>query len=337
MLTTQDFWEKKFTLVPEDKIASAGSCFAQHISRRLATAGYDFLDVEPAPQGLPPEKHQKYGYGVYSGRYGNIYTSRQLLELAEEATGARPSLDYSWEKDGRYFDPLRPGVEPSGLSSHEEVMHHRAYHLRCLRDLLQQCDVFVFTFGLTETWICERSGRALPVAPGTIAGDYDPDLYKFHNLTHAEVLADMQKFMQLMDDLRPEKPRRYLFTVSPVPLTATATAQHVLPATTYSKSVLRAVAGELAQSSPDIDYFPSYEVISSHWSRGHFFAPNLRSVLPAGVSAAMRIFFQQHAAGGAPDLPETQHQTEKSTSGSSEDAGADDLMCEEALLAGFGQ
>ena len=37
---------------------------------------------------------------------------------------------------------------------------------------------------------------------------------------------------------------RLVLTVSPVPLAATASGSHVLPATIYSKSVLRAAAQE---------------------------------------------------------------------------------------------
>jgi hypothetical protein len=87
---------------------------------------------------------------------------------------------------------------------------------------------------------------------------------------------------------------RFLLTVSPVPLTATASSDHVLTATTYSKSVLRAVAGQLTQEHADIDYFPSYELIASHWSGGAFFDLNLRTVTSDGVEAAMRLFFSQH-------------------------------------------
>ncbi|WP_428660504.1 GSCFA domain-containing protein [Reyranella sp.] len=46
---------------------------------------------------------------------------------------------------------------------------------------------------------------------------------------------------------------RFLLTVSPVPLKASASQNHVLAATTYSKSVLRAVAGQLADTYDDVD------------------------------------------------------------------------------------
>ena len=36
---------------------------------------------QPPPALLPTDLHSRFGYGIYSGRYGNIYTARQLLQL----------------------------------------------------------------------------------------------------------------------------------------------------------------------------------------------------------------------------------------------------------------
>ncbi|MFX6250479.1 hypothetical protein ABTF88_21205, partial [Acinetobacter baumannii] len=35
-----------FTLRPEDKVATAGSCFAQHIARHLSRSGFNYYVVE---------------------------------------------------------------------------------------------------------------------------------------------------------------------------------------------------------------------------------------------------------------------------------------------------
>ena len=81
-----------------------------------------------------------------------------------------------------------------------------------------------------------------------------------------------------------------LLTVSPVPMTATANDEHVLVASTHTKSVLRAVAGELAREEPAIDYFPSYEIITAPPFRASHFQPNMREVAPAGVEFVMSRF-----------------------------------------------
>lgn len=252
------------------------------------------MDVEPAPAGWASEDARRHGFGLFSARYGNIYTARQLLQLALEALGRRAPQDRVWEKGGRFFDALRPSVDPAGHATEAAVLGLRAAHLAAVRKLLGEIDVLVFTLGLTETWEASADGTAYPVAPGTLAGAFDPARYRFRNLRYPEIRADMEAFRALLHEINPAA--RMILTVSPVPLTATASGGHVLVASSYSKSTLRAVAGDLAEDHADIAYFPSYEIIASHPGRAMFFNPDLRSVNPAGVEYVMRHFFR--AAGG---------------------------------------
>jgi hypothetical protein len=149
-------------------------------------------------------------------------------------------------------------------------------------------------------------------------------------------MADMQAVLDLLAQANPRL--RVLLTVSPVPLTATASGQHVLTATSHSKSLLRAVAGELAASLPQVDYFPSYEIITHPAYRGRFYAPNLRSVLPEGVDHVMTCFFRDQAAafGGAiPPVAAAPAPPEAVPAPEPEISEADALRCEEELLAAF--
>ncbi|WP_352289111.1 GSCFA domain-containing protein, partial [Psychrobacter sp. GW64-MNA-CIBAN-0177] len=81
-----------------------------------------------------------------------------------------------------------------------------------------------------------------------------------------------------------------ILTVSPVPLTATATDKHILVASYYSKAVLRAVAGYLSDYFEDISYFPSFEIISVNSSNDFRFENNRRTVSPKGVDYVMKHF-----------------------------------------------
>lgn len=289
-----DIYSKKFAIAPGDGIAAAGSCFAQHVARRLRDSGYRYLDLDPAPFNMAAEDAAAHGYGLYSARYGNIYTARQLLQLVQRAYGDFTPVEPMWQHEGRFFDPFRPTIEPDGFASATEFRAALAHHLATVRQLIEQADLFVFTLGLTEAWIDRRDGSAYPVAPGTAAGRFDPDIHVFRNFTTSEVVADLRQFMDIARRVRPAM--RFLLTVSPVPLVATATDQHVLVATTYSKSVLRAAAGELYQTDPGVDYFPSYEIITGIPARSMFFEPDLRSVHPRGVDVAMSHFFKEHPA-----------------------------------------
>jgi hypothetical protein len=66
---------------------------------------------------------------------------------------------------------------------------------------------------------------------------------------------------------------------------------HILVATMGSKSILRAVAGQIASQFNFVDYFPSYEIINSTPFRGSFFEPNQRNVNHSGVYHVMNSFF----------------------------------------------
>jgi hypothetical protein len=342
-LTIQDLYVKKFAIAPTDRIATAGSCFAQHVSNFMRKGGYAVLDFEPAPAGLPPDIAKNFGYEIYSARYGNIYTVRQLLQLARDAWSGHVDAANVWTKDGRYYDALRPNIEPNGFESVEETLALRRDHLARVKQLFIEMDVMVFTFGLTEAWIDRRSGRVFPIAPGIIAGDYDPEAFAFKNFGFNEVYDDFIAFQELVRKRNPGI--RFILTVSPVPLTATATDKHVLVATTQHKSVLRAVAGALADSHENIDYFPSYEMIATPFSKAFFYDANLRTVNSGGVASVMRIFFDQHRPLGA-EAAVTEDQDgkksrrerrllrrqrkEKDQGGSKED-----VVCEEVLLEAF--
>lgn len=322
----QGLYKKKFAISPKDRIATAGSCFAQHISRELMLHGFNVIDEEPVPPGLSVVDAHRFGYGLYSARYGNIYHVKQMLQLAMEAFGEWQPADYIWERQGRFFDAMRPSVEPEGLPSPEAVERHRKAHLHHVRNVLRNTDVLVFTSGQTEAWVHTASGTVYPTAPGTLAGSYDEATHKFCNFDFGQIHSDFLQFRSLLKAHNPSV--RVLLTVCPVPLTATAMPQHVLLATTYSKSVLRAVMGQLSDNFSDIDYFPSYELIGTPFSRGMFYSSNQRSVTQIGVQTVMRMFFSEHS---------NEQELRQKNSKVASTLSSDEVVCEDIILQSFGE
>ena len=143
-----NIYKKKFDINPDTQIATAGSCFGQHVGNHLKRNGYLVIDEEIAPPGLPNELHQKYGFSLYSARYGNIYTVKQLLQLAKEVAGERKPENYIWQKNGKYFDALRPAVEPEGHDSKQEVIEHRDFHIQKVKDVFTKMNLFIFTLDI---------------------------------------------------------------------------------------------------------------------------------------------------------------------------------------------
>jgi hypothetical protein len=284
-----------FLITPQMRIATAGSCFAQHIARYLSESGYNYFVTENIAQGLiPAEIVRHYNYRVFPARFANIYTSRQLLQLHQRAYGDFQPQEDVWEEAGVLLDPFRPHIQPGGFETLEIFQRDRAQHFAAVRRMFEQTNVFVFTLGLTEAWRHKSDGAVYPVCPGCGAGAFDPGKYEFHNFDYAEIITDLRQVISRMIKKNPGI--RFIFTVSPVPLVATATGNHVLAATTYSKSVLRAVAGKLAAEHPRVAYFPSYEIITNPANCGAYFGSDRRTVTEEGVRAVMKLFFRHFTA-----------------------------------------
>ena len=286
-------YHKKFDISARDKIATAGSCFAQHISHNLKSNGYNVLDLEPPPRGLSRELNQNHGFSLYSARYGNIYTVKQLMQLALEVAGYRQPQGWIWEKHGKYYDALRPSIEPEGLDSIDEVIEHRRHHISRVKKLFKKLDLFIFTLGLTEMWSHKPSGTIFPTAPGVIAGKFEKSIYEFKNASYEEIVSDFNEFERVVKKIRKGKDFKIILTVSPVPLTATYTKAHILVANTHSKSILRSAAAQLSTSN-NIDYFPSYEIVTNPKNILNAYNANLRSIKDETIELVMKHFFDQH-------------------------------------------
>lgn len=315
--------DPRFGIDRQDRIVTAGSCFAQHISRALQAQGYRYLVTEPGPEDR--------NYGVYPARFGNIYTARQLLQLFQRAFGLFEPAETAWRIGARFVDPFRPQVEPGGFDSAEAMLDDRARHLDAVRKMFEQADVLVFTLGLTEGWVSQADGAVFPLAPGVAGEAPRPDLVQPRHFTVQEVVDDLNAVLKLVRILNPGL--RVLLTVSPVALVATISDRHVLAATIYSKSVLRVAVEAVVRENPDVDYFPSYEIITGPQSRGRYFAEDLRNVLPEGVAQVMKIFGRHYLteadARPSPDRPALQTPTATATAA---DAALQGVICDEEAI-----
>lgn len=321
----------KLAIGKQDKVATAGSCFAQHIARTLSKSGFDYYVPESAPSDATPEEAYEKNYGVFSARYGNIYTVRQLVQLIDRAYGRfSPEEQYWLRKDGAYVDPFRPQIEPAGFKDVESLLASRDVHFAAVREMLENMNVFVFTLGLTEGWRSKIDGAVFPLAPGVAGGELDFNQHEFVNFSVDDVTGDLLRALDLIRAINPAC--SVILTVSPVPLIATYEPQHALVSTTYSKSVLRVAAQRVASIVRDVDYFGSFEIITGSYNRGAYFESDLRTVTDAGVAHVMGVFMKHYAetAEGRP--------VEKVSASSAATAHSRklfDIVCDEEVIANF--
>jgi hypothetical protein len=270
-----------------DRIVSAGSCFAARVVPYLEKSGLRYFRTEyqhPLFAKSPPEAMS---YAAFSAGYGNVYTTRQLYQLLLRAMGRfRPQED-CWLLGDALVDPFRPGLRYAARSTREFAVL-TAQHLSATRQAFESCDVFILTLGLSEAWISTDDGAVFPACPGTVAGAFDPRRHRFVNFSAADVALDLCAFIK---ELRAINPRvRIILSVSPVPMVATATGQHVLAATTYSKAALRVAADTATREYQEVYYFPSYEIVTGPQAPADFFEPDRRSVSKRGLDVVMAAF-----------------------------------------------
>jgi len=155
--------------------------------------------------------------------------------------------------------------------------------------MIETMDVFVFTFGHTETWRHKKDGAILQLAPGVAGGVWDQSEYEFYNMSVSEVIRD---FLAAMDRIRAVNPNvRAVLSVSPVGIIATYEDRHVIESNSAVKAILRAAADEVVRSRPGIAYFPSYDLATVSPNAARFYRDDTRRIAPLGIDRTMRMFF----------------------------------------------
>lgn len=331
----------KWAIAPTDTVVTMGSCFAQHIATWLRDRDLNvpFFDTDNNIKSRN-----------FSANYGNIYTVKQALQLTNEIAGTRSCSEKGWQAGGGFVDPLRPNVFSAPVGSVDAIGQLRSAHLKAVEKAFTELDVLVFTLGLTESWRVNACDTILPVAPGVAGGDYDPQKYSFVNFDYPEIRADLDQFCAAVRALRGGRDFKLILTVSPVPLTATYEGRHVLQSSTYSKAVLRAVAGDFATDNGFADYFPSFEIINNPAAKSTFFEDNFRSVKSDAVAVVMNHFMDSYfpdgisenrsasAVGGAEvfgDAPVSTSSNTRVKTAATTVPKSMDADCEDEMLEGF--
>lgn len=271
-------------LKANDTVASAGSCFASNIVKPIEEVGFTYVRTEELPFPLS-QLPENLGYRNFSAAYGNIYTARQFRQLLERAEGTFQPAENYWLMGEDYVDPFRPGLRYPAQSLGEYELIQKQ-HLNSTKQAFTDADVTVFTLGLTEAWKSVEDGAVYPTCPGTVNGVFDKEKYRFINFSVSEVVEDMVCAFSIIKSWNPDA--RFILTVSPVPLVATATSEHVVTATILSKSILRVAASEVCKTMSEVKYFPAYEIVTGPQAPKNSFEENRRDVTASAIENVMR-------------------------------------------------
>lgn len=212
------------------KITAFGSCFAANITRHLSSLGYD-LSANRDPD-------------IYISRMGDgMVNTASILGQFEWALENKKQRADLWhgQKAERY--------------GYDEDIRLRT------RDVFLATELFIITLGLSEIWYDDMTGetfwRAVPEQ------SFIPGRHKFRVLSVEETRADIAAMYNLIAKHVPDA--KVLFTVSPIPLSATFRNVSCMTANAVSKAIIRAALDEFLRSREDVlnkslFYFPSMEI-----------------------------------------------------------------------------
>ena len=237
-----------------EPILTIGSCFARNIETRLASAGFE---VPALTLSLPEEERSS----DTDNDLLNKYTPHSILNELRWALQPKmvfPQAALLQVGQNAWHDPhIAANVAPATL---ERVLERRAM-VTALFAEARRCRVIVITLGLTEAWFDTNTSLYLNGPPPLRAIAREPDRFRFEMLSPADVLEALENIHTLLQ-AGGRSDFRIVLTVSPVPMKVTFSGKDAITANTYSKSALRAAAEAFVLAHENVDYFPSYEIVT---------------------------------------------------------------------------
>lgn len=271
----------KFEFSSQMSFFTIGSCFARNVENYLTQKKVPLLSKMPSVPG----EHFTAGGKDRSG-YQNVYTPGSVLE-ASKLVLSRNKAHAITEVNGLHYDLITHGLK--GLSE-SDALTIRDSMLEVYQNV-KKTDVMIITLGYTEAWYykpAEAWVNQSPANPKLRALSEDFELVVLGFEETKKILEEaLSNFRTINPDIK------FVLTVSPVPLGSTFTNDHILVANQRSKSTLHTVAHQLALTFTDVDYFPSYEIVSLS-NRDIAFEDDNIHVKSSMVAKVMDCFFEQY-------------------------------------------
>ena len=239
----------KFQVNTPAKVFTIGSCFARNIE--LVLRNYD-VELPTMDFAVPKSEWPTRPNGLLNEYNAGTISQRILSAIGLQET---PEETIVKTKDG-FVDLLLPGNFPV---SFERAVARRS-EIEEVYENLVSSDLVVITLGLIEAWYDEESEFFLNRMPTHVQVKSQPDRYSFRRLDADESFSLLDRALAGLIGAGIDK---VLLTVSPVPLGTTFTNSDVVVASSYSKAVLRVCSEKLSQQYAQVDYLPSFEMVTS--------------------------------------------------------------------------
>lgn len=271
----------KFKVPAGSSFYTIGSCFARGLETTLVNLKYNVLSYASEFDSFETINNSVTGRG-----FTNKYSTHSIvneLQSALSAEHAFPEASLMELNDGTFFDPnTNPTLK---LVGREKTLERREI-ISTVTRRISQADVVVITLGLVEVWYDNYTGIYLNSAPLAVRNP-DPGRYSLHVSDYVENFSNMEIIWALIQKYCPGT--KLFVTTSPIPLLATYSGKDIVVANNYSKSTLVSVAQAFAAKHPEVDYFPSYEMVTLS-NRSEAWTPDGRHVNQFLVKEIMSLF-----------------------------------------------
>ncbi len=229
-------------------VLTVGSCFAELMGRQLAE------------NKLP----------VLINPFGILFNPVSIGKLITGAVHNTPLADAWVERQGTWFH--YDFHSRFAANQHEALQQQLERAMASTHRFLQRTDVLLLTFGTAWVYTLKATGEVVANCHKVPAGQFERRLLSLREITEA-----FKRCYLALKELR--APLQIILTVSPVRHT-----KDTLPLNQVSKSTLRVACHELAQSLPDVHYFPSYELMMDDLRDYRFYQPDM--IHPSEVAEA---------------------------------------------------
>lgn len=246
--------EPSFSISKDQSVFTIGSCFARNVEEALLAQGISVPTAHfEAPQDEAPGR---------ANRVLNQYnpgTMQQCIEAMDRPVDDRSLYAQNTSPPG---GDVVDGLLATGTRrvSQARAMERRQQIVDLYKSGLEQSEIVVVTLGLVEAWYDLESELYLNEAPPPKWINAHPKRFEFRQLGVEE---SRRMIFDMIERLLAGGRRKMVMTVSPVPIQTTFAGGDAVVRNSYSKSVLRIVAELAAQEFADVDYFPSYEIITT--------------------------------------------------------------------------
>lgn len=283
-----NLWMPKFKIHKTHKIITLGSSFSQYISEYLHKNNYSWYQPEKPPYGLSKKNIVKYNYS-YSARTGDILTASLLHQWIYWSFKPSKCPQKSILIQDNIFDPFRPTIEPKGFQSKNEMLLSRNQTLESLNKSLLNADCCILTISSIISLI-DKNEIEYPVTIKKIIDNLSHYSLKPYKHNFNEIKKYLEKLIMLIRSKNPLI--KIIFTVSPVVIDNPKSSKHPILDYSTSKSTILTAISEIEQEYNFVDYFPAYEIMTSHVFRGLFFTPNNIDISNHGMEFICTHFFK---------------------------------------------